>query len=67
MALFNEFVKFHYELNPILLRAWMQKKQQEYEIEILQLSKQSCTVSVMICVNDMRRMQLSVYGTNSII
>jgi hypothetical protein len=32
---FNEFVKVHYEPNPILLLVWMQRKQQEYEIEIL--------------------------------
>ena len=64
----NEFVKVHNELKPILLRAWMQRKQQQqYKIEIIQISKQSCTVSVMICVNDVRRMQLSVYGTNSFI
>jgi hypothetical protein len=63
----TEFVKIHYEPDAILLRAWMQRKQQEYEIEILQISKESCMVSVMICINDMRRMQLSVYRTNSII
>ena len=56
-----EFVKVHNEPKTILLRAWVQRKQQHYKIEILQISKQSCTVSVMICVKDMRRMQLSVY------
>ena len=31
----NEFVKVHNELKPILLFAWMQRKQQQYKIEIL--------------------------------
>jgi len=63
----NEFVKVHNEPKPILLRAWMQRKQQQYGIEILQISKQSCKMSVVICVNNMRRIQLSVYRANSII
>jgi hypothetical protein len=67
MTLFNEFVKVHNEPKSILLHAWMQRKQQQYKIEILQVFKQSCTVSVMIFVHDMLRMQLSVYRTNSII
>jgi hypothetical protein len=41
----NEFVKVHNEPKPILLRAWKQAKQQQYKIEILQISKQSCAVS----------------------
>ena len=57
----NEFVKVHNEPTPILLPAWIQRNQQQYKIEILQISKQSCMVSVMICVKDMQRMQLSVY------
>jgi hypothetical protein len=57
----NEFVKVHNEPKTILLRAWIQRKQQQYKIEILQISKQSFTVS------DMRRMQLSVYRANSVI
>jgi len=57
----NEFVKVHNEPSAILLHAWMQRKQQQYETELLQISKQSFAVSVMICVKDMRRMQLSVY------
>ena len=52
----NEFVKVHNEPNAILLRAYMQRKQQEYEIEILQISARSCTVSVVICLQDMQRM-----------
>jgi len=53
-----EYVKVYNEPKPILLHAWMQTKQQQYKIEILQISKQSCMVSVMICVKDMQRMQL---------
>ena len=41
----NEFVKVHNEPYAILLRAWMQRKQQQYETEVLQISIQSCTVS----------------------
>jgi len=57
----NESVEVHNEPKAILLRAWMQRKQQQSRFEILQISKQSCTVSVIICVNNMWRMQLSVY------
>jgi len=64
---FNEFVKDHNEPKTILPRAWMQRKQQQSRFEILQISKQSCTVIVIICVNNMQRMQLSVYRVNSII
>jgi len=63
----NESVKVHNEPYAILLRAWMQRKQQQYETEVLQISKQSCVVSVMICVKDMWRMQLSVYRAYSVI
>jgi len=63
----HEFVKVHNEPNAILLHAWMQRKQQQYEIEICQISKQSCMVSVTICVKDMRRMQLSVYRAHTVI
>ena len=63
----NEFVKVHNEPNAILLRAWMQRKQQQYKTEVLQISKQSCAVCVMICVKIMRRMQLSVYRAYSVI
>jgi aspartyl/asparaginyl-tRNA synthetase len=48
----NEFVKVHDEPKTILVCAWMQRKQQQYKIEILQVSKKSCKVSVMICVKD---------------
>jgi hypothetical protein len=48
----NEFVKVCNEPKLILLRAWMQRKQKQYKIEILQISKHSCMASVMICVND---------------
>jgi hypothetical protein len=41
----KEFVTVHNEPKAILMRAWMQRKQQQYKIEILQISKQSCTVS----------------------
>jgi hypothetical protein len=57
----NKFVKVHNEPKAILLHAWMQRKQQQSRFEILQISKQSCTVNVIICVNNMRRMQLFVY------
>ena len=50
----NEFVKVHNERNAILLRAWMHRKQQQYEIKILLISKQFCTVSVKNCVKDKR-------------
>jgi len=63
----NEFVKLHTEPKPIQLCVWRQRKQQQYKVEILNFSKHSCKVGVMICINDMRRMQLSVYRTNSII
>jgi len=56
----NEFVKVHNEPKTILLHAWMQGKQQQSRFEILQISKQFYTVSVIICVNNMRRMQLSL-------
>jgi aspartyl/asparaginyl-tRNA synthetase len=52
-TVFNEFVNVHNEPKTILLRAWMQRKQQQSRFEILQISKQSCTVSVIICVNNM--------------
>jgi len=52
-----EFVKVHNEPKTILLCAWMQRKQQQSRFEILQISKQSCTVSVIICVNNMQRMR----------
>jgi hypothetical protein len=48
----NECVKVHNEPKTILLCAWMQRKQQQYEIEILQVTKQSCTLSAMICIKD---------------
>jgi len=67
MTMFNEFVKIHNEPNAILLCVWMQWKQQQYKIEILQISKQSCMVSVMIFVKAMRRMYLSVYRAYSVI
>jgi len=60
-------VKVHYEQKTVLLHATMQWKQQQCRFEIFQISKKSYMVSVMICVNDMRRMQLYVYITNSII
>jgi len=63
----NEFVKVHNEPCAILLRVWMQRKQQQYETEVLQISIQSCAVSVMICAKDMRRMQLSVCRAYSVI
>jgi hypothetical protein len=63
----NEFVKVYNEPNAILLHARMQRKQQQYETEVLQISKQSCAVSVMICVKDMRRMQLSLYRAYNVI
>jgi len=63
----NEFVKVHNEKKTLLLHAAMQWKQQQCRFEIFQISKESYTVSVMICVSDMRRMQLSFYITNSII
>jgi len=63
----NEFLKVHNEPKPILLRAWMQRKQQHCKIEILQISKNSCAVSVMIFVKDMRGLQLSVYNAYNII
>ena len=37
----NEVVKVYNEPKAILLRAWMQRKQQQYKIETLQISKQS--------------------------
>jgi len=37
----NEVVKVRNEPKPILLHAWIQWKQQQYKIEILQISKQS--------------------------
>jgi len=49
----NEFVKVHNEPYALLLHAWIQRKQQQYETEVHQISKQSCAVSVMICVKDM--------------
>jgi len=52
----NEFVKVRNEPSEILLCAWMQRMQQQYEAEILQISLQSCTVSVMICVKYMQKM-----------
>ena len=60
-------MKVHNEPKTILLHAWMQRKLQQYKIEIPQISKQSCMVSVMIPVNDMRIMRMSVYRANSII
>jgi len=41
----NEFVKVHNEPKPMLLRAWMQRKQQQCKIEILKICKESCMVS----------------------
>jgi hypothetical protein len=63
----NEFVNVHNEPKTIPLRARMQWKQQQSRFQILQFSKQSCTVNVIICVNNMRRMQLSLYRANGII
>jgi len=60
-------VKVHNEPYAILLHARMQRKQQQYETEVLQNFIQSCAVSVMICAKDMRRMQLSVYRAYSVI
>jgi hypothetical protein len=63
----SEFMKVHNESKTILLHALMQEQQQQCKLEILQISKKSSTVSVMVYVDDMRRMLLSVYRTNSII
>jgi hypothetical protein len=41
----NEFVKVHNELKTILLHAWMQREQQQYKLEILQISKKFSMVS----------------------
>jgi hypothetical protein len=61
----NEFVNVHNEPKTILLRAWIQREQQHYKLEILQISIKSSTVNVIFYVNDMRGMQLSVYRTVS--
>jgi len=63
----NEFVKVLKKLKAVLLHAAVQMKQQRCTFEILWIPKQSCTVSGMVCVNDMQRMQLSVYRTNCIV
>jgi len=63
----NEFVKVLNKPKAVLLCAAMQMMQQRCTFEILWISKQSCTVSGMVYVNDMQRMQLSVYRKNSII
>jgi len=63
----NEFVKVLNKSKAILLHAAIQRKQQRCTFEILMVSKESCTVSGMVYVNDMQRMQLSGYRTNSII
>ena len=55
------------EPKAILLHAAMQRKQQQCTFEILWIPKEFCTVSGMVYVNDMQRMQLSGYRTNSII
>jgi len=65
MLMNNEFLKVHNEPKPILLLAWMQRKQQKCKIENLQISKEFCTVSsfmLMICEECS-----CVYRTNSII
>jgi hypothetical protein len=41
----------------------MRRKQQQRKFEVLQLSKESATLSVMIQVNAMLRMQLSIEHT----
>jgi len=48
----DEFVKVHNEYKTVLLLATMQWKQQQCRFEILQISKECCTVSIMIYVND---------------
>ena len=50
----NKFLKVHNERNGILLRAWMQRKQQQNEIENFLISKQFCKVSAKNCVKDKR-------------
>ena len=50
----NEFVKIHNERKAILIRAWMQRNQQQYEIDFLLISKQFCTISVINCVKEKR-------------
>ena len=50
----NEYVKVHNERNAILLPAWMQRKQQQYENTFLLISKQFYRVSVMNCVKGKR-------------
>ena len=55
------------EPKAVLLHAAIQRKQQQCTVEILYISKECCTVSGMVYVNDMWRMQLSVCRTSSII
>jgi L-amino acid N-acyltransferase YncA len=63
----NEFAEVLNELKAVLLCAAMQSKQQRCTFEMLWISKESCTVIGMVYVNNMWRIQLSVYRTNSII
>jgi hypothetical protein len=37
----NEFVKAHNEPKTILLRAWMQRVQQQCKLDVLQISKKN--------------------------
>jgi len=41
----NEFVKVHNEQKTLLLHAAVQWKQQQCKFKILQISKESCTLS----------------------
>ena len=58
-------MKVHNKPKAALLLARMQRKQQQWKLEFLQISKESCMVSVMIYVNDMQCMQLSIEQTVS--
>jgi len=60
-----EFLKVKYEPKPSLLRERLRKKQQQSKFEIVQVSKVSCALSVMIYVFAMRRMQFSFRRTVS--
>ena len=58
-------MKVHNKPKAVLLHARMQRKQQQWKLEFLQISKEFCMVSVMIYVNDMQCMQLSIEQTVS--
>ena len=48
LTVFNEFVKVKYDPKPVLLDERLSRKQQQWKLEIFQVSEGSCVVSVMI-------------------